>query len=67
MAAGDTKIAYGSSSNLTITLDSLASDTNFLAGRESTEIDNEYVDYLLSGKVTTGTSPTTHAQYSKFF
>lgn len=62
MAAGDTKIAYGSSSNLTMTLASLASDTNLLAGRESTEVDNttnKYVDYLLSGKITTGTSPTT--------
>lgn len=61
MAAGDTKIAYALSSNLTITLASLASDTNLLAGRESTAVDNTtnlYVDYLLSGKVTTGTSPT---------
>ena len=58
----DQKIAYGSSAALTITLASLASDTNLLAGRESTAIDNTsnlYLDYLLSGKVTTGTSPTT--------
>lgn len=58
----DLKIAYGSSAALTITLASLASDTNLLAGRESTAIDNTsnlYLDYLLSGKVTTGSSPTT--------
>jgi hypothetical protein len=42
-------------------LASLASDTNLLAGRESAAVDNstnEYADYLLAGKVTTGTSPT---------
>lgn len=61
MAAGDTKITYGSSSNLTITLASLATDASLLVGRESSEVDNttnRYVDYLLSGKITTGTSPT---------
>ena len=58
----DQKIAYGSSAALTITLASLVSDINLLAGCESTAIDNTsnlYLDYLLSGKVTTGTSPTT--------
>lgn len=57
----DVKTAYGSSSAITITLASLASDTNFLAGRESTEIDNttnKYLDYLLAGKITSGTTPT---------
>jgi len=61
MAAGDTKIAYGSSSNLTITLASLATDASLLVGRESSAVDNTsnlYVDYLLSGFITTGTSPT---------
>jgi len=55
------KIAYGSSSALTVTLASLATSSTFLAGRESTVIDNTsnlYLDYLLSGKITTGTSPT---------
>ena len=55
------KIVYASSVDLTITLASLASDTNLLAGRESDVVDNSsnlYLDYLLSGKVTTGTSPT---------
>ena len=58
----DVKIYYVSPSDATITLASLASDTNLLAGRESTAIDNSsnlYLDYLISGKVTTGTSPTT--------
>jgi len=57
----DVKIAYGSSSALTITLASLSSDSSLLAGRESDAVDNtsnKYLDYLLAGKITTGTSPT---------
>jgi len=62
MATGDIKLAYGSSSALTVTLASLATDANLLAGRESTGVDNTvnlYQDYLLSGFVTVGTTPTT--------
>lgn len=58
----DLKLAYSAASDLTITLASLASDTNLLAGRESAEINNTsalVLDYLISGKITTGTSPTT--------
>jgi hypothetical protein len=58
----DVKANYPAASDATITLASLASDTNLLAGRESTELDNSsnlYLDYLISGKITTGTSPTT--------
>lgn len=61
MAAGDVKLVYGTASDVTITLASLASDTSKLTGRESTAIDNTsnlYLDYLVSGKITTGTSPT---------
>ncbi len=55
------KLAYGSSSALTITLASLATSATFVAGRESTGVDNTtnlYIDYLLAGKIATGTSPT---------
>lgn len=55
------KLAYATASNATITLASLASDSNLLAGRESAAVDNTtslYLDILVSGKVTTGTSPT---------
>lgn len=65
MATGDVKIEYAASSALTITLASLATDANLLAGRESTAVDNttnKYLDYLLAGKITTGTSPTTAKQ-----
>jgi hypothetical protein len=61
MAAGDTKIVYIASSNISITLASLATDASLLTGRESPEVDNSTnraVDCLLSGKITTGTSPT---------
>lgn len=61
MAAGDHKIAYGSSSNLTITLQNLATDASLLTGRESSLVDNTsnlYIDYLLSGFISVGTTPT---------
>lgn len=57
----DIKTAYAASSALTITLASMATDSNLLTGRESTAVangSNLYLDYLLSGKITTGTSPT---------
>lgn len=57
----DLKLAYGTASDLTITLASLATDANLLTGRESATIDNTsalVLDYLVSGKITTGTSPT---------
>lgn len=58
----DVKIAYAASADYTITLASLGSSATFVAGRESTAIDNttnKYLDYLVGGKITTGTSPTT--------
>jgi hypothetical protein len=57
----DLKLAYGTASDVTITLASLASDTNLLTGRESTAVDNTsslVLDYLVSGKITAGTAPT---------
>lgn len=59
----DIKTKYPSTSSvaLTLTLASLASDTNLLAGRESTAVDNTTnldVDHMLSGMITTGTTPT---------
>ena len=57
----DIQIQYRSASDATITLASLASDTNLLVGRESAAIDNttdRNLDFLISGKITLGTSPT---------
>jgi hypothetical protein len=58
----DILLAYPAATDATITLASLPSDTNLLAGAESTSISNltnKYLDYLISGKIRTGTSPTT--------
>lgn len=55
------KINYAGASDLSITLASLASDTNLLAGAESAAVDNTvngYRDYWISGRIMTGTSPT---------
>jgi len=56
---------YGSKTTVTAAVASLASDTNLLAGIESSVIDNStdgFDDILLSGKSTTGTSPTASRQ-----
>ena len=56
---------YGSKTTITAAVANLASDTNLLAGIESSVIDNStdgFDDILLSGKVTTGTSPTAAKQ-----
>ncbi len=61
MAAGDIKAGWGADSALTITLASLASSAGLTAGREGTAYDNGTAkdpDQLVSGKITTGTSPT---------
>jgi hypothetical protein len=58
----DILLAYPAATDATITLASLASDANLLAGAESSAISNltnKYLDYLISGKIRTGTSPTT--------
>jgi hypothetical protein len=58
-------VNYASASDISITLASLSSDTNLLAGQESSAIDNtvnKYRDYWVSGKITTGTSPTASRQ-----
>lgn len=60
-------IVYGSATALTIGLSTgpLASDTNLVAGRESTAIDNTSdlaIDAIVFGKVTTGTTPTNSRQ-----
>lgn len=55
MAAGDVKLAYAASSNLTVTnLHSLPSSSTFIAGWESDAIDNTtnlYLDYRITAKI----------------
>lgn len=59
----DIKTKYPSTSSVAITcaIASLASDTNLLAGRAGTAVDNTTnvdLDHLVSGLITAGTSPT---------
>lgn len=61
----DLKLSYATSAALTITLASLTSSATLVAGRESTVVDNTtnlFLDYMISGKVTTGTTPTVDKQ-----
>jgi hypothetical protein len=57
----DILMKYGAQQTITAAIASLASDTNLLAGLESSIIDNTtdgYEDIILSGFITVGTSPT---------
>lgn len=54
-------INYASPATITISPASLATSSDWTAGRESDAVDNttnKYVDALVSGKVTVGTTPT---------
>lgn len=57
----DVKLAYGSSAQYTFGFESTATSSTYVGGRESTAISNTtnlYLDYMVGGKATTGTSPT---------
>lgn len=54
-------INYSSNTTITIAPASLATSASFISGVESNEIDNttnKYVDAIVQGKVTVGTTPT---------
>ena len=56
-----TTVNYGTATALTIGVASLGSSATFVSGRESTEIDNttnEFLDAMLEGFLTVGTTPT---------
>jgi hypothetical protein len=56
-----TTVNYSSNTTITMDLASLATSSTFVAGRESTQIDNtsnKYIDCLVSGTVSVGTTPT---------
>jgi hypothetical protein len=55
-----TTTTYGASTAITMDLSALAASASFIAGRESNEIDNssnKYVDALVRGTFTVGTTP----------
>lgn len=54
-------ISYSANTTITMDLSSLGTSASWIAGRESTEVDNttnKYVDAIVQGKVTVGTTPT---------
>lgn len=56
-----TTVNYSSNTVITMDLASLATSSTFVAGRESSQIDNtsnKYIDCLVSGTVSVGTTPT---------
>jgi hypothetical protein len=58
-------VNYAASAAITCNCTSLASSATFTSGYESSWVDNttnKYVDALLSGKVTVGTTPTPNTQ-----
>lgn len=61
MASGDIKLVYGSQVQPTFGVASLASSASLLAGYETAIVDNSTnlnLDFLVSGKITVGTTPT---------
>lgn len=58
-------INYTASATITMTLASMASSATLVAGVESTVIDNtsnKFVDAIVGGKITVGTTPTINTQ-----
>jgi hypothetical protein len=56
-----TTVNYGANTTITMSLNSLASSADWTAGVESNQIDNttdKFIDALVQGKVTVGTTPT---------
>ena len=54
-------VSYSSKTDMTITLASLATDASLFTGREASQKDNTsdlYDDFLISGFITVGTTPT---------
>lgn len=58
-------LSYGSTTTITISPASLATSSDFTAGRESTQVDNTsnlFLDAIVQGLITVGTSPTANTQ-----
>jgi hypothetical protein len=55
------RVGYGASAAISNSIASLASSSGLTAGYESGVLDNQsdlFLDYLIAGRITTGTSPT---------
>lgn len=54
-------VNYSSNTTITMDLANLASSSTFVAGRESSQVDNtsnKYLDAMVSGNISVGTTPT---------
>lgn len=57
--------SYGSKTTITMDLANLATSSTFVAGRESSQVDNttdKYMDAMVSGTISVGTTPTANTQ-----
>jgi len=64
-----TQLQQSANTTITCSVASLASSATFVAGRGSTQIDNTsnlYVDALVQGVVTVGTTPTINTSINVF-
>lgn len=62
-------VNYSSNTTITMDLANLASSSTFVAGRESSQIDNttnKYVDCVVSGTISVGTTPTANTQINVY-
>lgn len=62
-------VAYSANTAITMDLANLASSSTWVAGRESSQIDNttnKYMDALVSGPISVGTNPTANTQINVY-
>lgn len=62
-------ISYSSNTAITMDLANLGTSATFVAGRESSQIDNttnKFVDAIVSGQVSVGTTPTANTQINVY-
>jgi len=62
-------ISYSSNTTITVDLANLASSSTFVAGRESSQVDNttnKYIDAQVSGTISVGTTPTANTQINVY-
>lgn len=61
--------SYSANTAITMDLAGLASSSSFVAGRESSQIDNttnKYMDAIVSGTISVGTTPTANTQINVY-
>lgn len=62
-------ISYSANQTITMDLSGLASSSTYVAGRESSQIDNttnKYIDAIVRGNISVGTNPTVNGSIAVF-